>query len=757
MTAIAHVRVNTDGSMSKHDLSGSVGHLEGTSQLAGEFASSFKSKEWGEQAGIWHDLGKFKVAFQDYIRERTGFERDEAIEGGPGKVDHTAAGAIYAVNQMKEAGRILAYLIAGHHSGLPDWMRDEASGGSLSERLQESRHLNETLQAGVPDEILTCQKSLGLPCGKQFEPEHAHLIVRMLFSCLVDADFLDTEAFMSPEKSDSRRSEFDLKLLRKRYDQYMESKSTSAPDSSVNRIRKQILDDCRKGAELEPGFFSLTVPTGGGKTLASMGFALDHAILHGKQRIIVVIPYTSIIEQTAQVLREVFGEAAVLEHHSNLDPDRETLQSKLVTENWDAPIVVTTNVQLFESLFAARTSACRKLHNIVNSVVILDEAQMLPSEYLQPILSSLQGLVKLFGVSVVLCTATQPALEGRIGGIAGTGGFDGLTGIRELMKDRDALSKSMRRVNLTKFSDTDKLCEWSEIADALIKNEQVLCIVNSRKDCRELHALLPEGTVHLSALMCGEHRSHVIAQIKGKLKAGQAIRVVSTQLVEAGVDLDFPVVFRAMAGLDSIAQAAGRCNREGRLNELGHVFVFQPPKPAPMGLLRKGEESGKEMFRVASDAVAELSPDAFRRYFQLFYSKVVSFDGKGVMPLLAGPDARMFQIQFRTAAMKFKLIDDSSQKSIIVWYKSHRYDSQDLLETLKRIGPNRAIMRRLQRCIVNVPEWCFKSLQEQGVVSEITGPNGSLGLWAQCSPGLYDETFGLRLEGPVYQGDEFIC
>jgi CRISPR-associated endonuclease/helicase Cas3 len=767
---IAHVK---DGK--PHGLEG---HLCEVGKLAGEFAARFGNEDWAHLAGLWHDLGKYKADFQCYIRDRSGFEREEAEEGGPGKVDHTAAGAIHAMERVsaefirnmseqapsapadkieeraKELGRILGYLIAGHHSGLPDWIKEDASGRGLEERLQERRHLAESLEGGAPAGILDASIPITPPCGRRLDPEHCHLWIRMLFSCLVDADFLDTEAFMDPEKSSHRPGTADLMALRGKYDKSMAAMQACASDTLVNRLRQQILEDCRKGAELVPGLFSLTVPTGGGKTLASMGFALDHAIRHGKCRIVVVIPYTSIIEQTAKVLRDVFGDESVLEHHSNLDPDRETKASKLATENWDAPIVVTTNVQLFESLFAARTSACRKLHNLTDSVVILDEAQMLPPEFLKPILSGLRGLVVNFGVSVVLCTATQPALEGWIGSSAapqGKGGFKGLSGVRELMRDPVELSHRLRRVHLTRHPNGDEACSWDEIAQELKLHDQVLCIVNTRKDCRELHRLLPEGTIHLSALMCGEHRSQVIAEIKAELKAGKPIRVVSTQLVEAGVDIDFPVVYRAMAGLDSIAQAAGRCNREGKLpdGKLGKVVAFLPPKPAPQGLLRKGEDTGKEMFRVAPEAVAELSPEAFQRYFKSFFGRINSFDEKGIMPLLAGPDVQRFQIQFRTAAQRFNLIDDAAQKAVVVWFKTDRYDSRKLLETLKIVGPKRDIMRRLQRCTVTVPENAWKILKENGSITEVHGPEGPLDLWEQCD-GLYDKTFGLCLDNKDY-------
>jgi CRISPR-associated endonuclease/helicase Cas3 len=349
----------------------------------------------------------------------------------------------------------------------------------------------------------------------------------------------------------------------------MEEKTAQAPPTPVNVIRKEVLTACREAARDAAGLYSLTVPTGGGKTLSGLAFALEHAVRHGKSRIVYVIAYTSIIEQTAQVLSEIFGPENVVEHHSNLAPERETERSRLASENWDAPILVTTNVQFFESLYAARSSRCRKLHNLVNSVVILDEAQLLPPELLTPCVDVLNHLTRHYGVTVLLSTATQPALPG-------------LDPAREIVPDKIRLYETLKRTEIRFPDSLQEPTDWETVAEELRRHEQALCVVNTRRDCYDLFRLMPEGTIHLSALMCGEHRSQVIAEIKRHLKEGAPCRVISTQLVEGGVDLDFPVVYRALAGLDSIAQAAGRCNREGRLNaegRLGVVRVFVPPKP----------------------------------------------------------------------------------------------------------------------------------------------------------------------------------
>lgn len=742
---IAHVRRLADGEWQEHPL---AGHLLGTAKRAAAFAAPFKNEDWAYQAALWHDLGKFNPAWQAYLKGKSGYDPEAHLEGVPGKLDHSSAGALHAIKHLGPAGQIIAYLIAGHHAGLPDWAHETGIGGSLSVRLNAVENLAKALEGGISLDLLNPSALTSRP---SVDVQHFHLWIRMLFSCLVDADFLDTEAFMDPEKAEGRGTMIeDLVSLQTRFDAYMTAKQAGAADTPVNRVRQDVLAACRAGSGLEPGLFSLTVPTGGGKTLASMAFALEHAICFKKRRVIVVIPYTSIIEQTAAVLREVFGVNAVLEHHSNLDPEKETPQSRLASENWDVPIIVTTNVQFFESLFAARTSASRKLHNLVDSVVIMDEAQMLPPEYLRPILGVLQGLTRHFGVSALLCTATQPALAGRIG--SQKAAFQGLEGVRELMPDPGELSRNLRRVTLRPQHPELAPVVWKDLAAELSVHEQVLCIVNTRKDCRDLHALMPEGTIHLSALMCAEHRSTVITQIKAGLKDGKPVRVISTQLVEAGVDLDFPVVYRALAGLDSMAQAAGRCNREGKLNEggrLGEVVYFAPPKPTPPGLLRKGEEAGRETLRCFPELVANLNPEAFKHYFECFFGRVNTFDTKDMKGLLEA-DVHTGQFQFRTAATRFLLIDDQAQRALIVWYPPQKAEIQRLLEELRFSGPSRFRMRKLQRYTVNIPERAFNGLQERGEILEYGG------IWAQAVDGLYDRTLGLCPEGAAWNPETYI-
>ena len=736
---IAHAARNPDGSWrDPHDL---ADHLTGVAALAAGYARKFGAEEWAHLAGLWHDLGKYRPRFQNYIRQASGFEADAHIKSEAGKSPHSTAGALLACDRFGAAGRVLAYLIAGHHTGLYDWF------GGLDARLDstDSRdELNESLAEHPPANIL----DLGVftpdlraaPGGK----DGFALWVRILFSCLVDADFLDTEAYLDTGKSAQRGNWPDVQDLLKQFDRFMAGKLRAADSTPVNELRAEILRQCRNKAVEVPGLFSLTVPTGGGKTLSSLGFALEHAKRYTKRRIIYVIPYTSIIEQTADIFRDIFGEA-VIEHHSNaeVEPGAETNKSRLACENWDAPIVVTTNIQFFESLFAAKTSRCRKLHSIVDSVVVLDEAQLLPPEFLQPILNVLNLLTQHYGVTVVLCTATQPALATREYFDA-KNNMRGLDNVREIMGDPDALYQKLERVNVRLPADWNSPVSWGALADEISQHDSVLAIVNRRKDARELWQRMPERSVHLSALMCGEHRSQTIRQIKGRLTGNIPTRVVSTQLVEAGVDVDFPVVYRALAGLDSIAQAAGRCNREGRLAELGkqgEVVVFVPPQPAPPGLLRKGEDACRSALHGHTGKPLERA--LFARYFEKLYH-ACNLDAQGIGELLK-VDGQTLAVKFRSAAEKFKLIQDEDSAPVIVRYRGA--DGKDetidmLLNTLKKQGPERWLMRKLQRYTVNISRRDAVRLLAQGDVIEAVP-----GLFVQENDWLYHDQLGLIMDG----------
>ncbi|HSL82950.1 MAG TPA: CRISPR-associated helicase Cas3', partial [Thermoanaerobaculia bacterium] len=569
----------------------------------------------------------------------------------------------------------------------------------------------------VPDRFLRADG--GGRSRRSFE-----LWTRFLFSCLVDADSLDTEAFLNGDRRRLLPPPQSLSQLRGLLDEALESVMVRAEETRVNRARAEVLAACRAAAELPPGAFSLTVPTGGGKTLSAMAFALAHAENHGLERVIVAIPYTSIIEQNAAVYRGVFGAESVIEHHASLDPNEETLQNRMASENWDAPIIVTTNVQLFESLFANTRSRCRKLHNVVRSVLLLDEIQTLPSRYLQPIVEVLGELTEHYGCSVVLSSATQPALLRREALPAG------LDKVREIVPDPSRLFRNLERVEIDWERLTKRPVSWEELGAELEELEKVLVVVHRRQDARELAELLPEeGLFHLSALLCAAHRKARLEEIREHLEGPGPCRVVSTQLIEAGVDIDFPVVYRALAGLDSVAQAAGRCNREGRFRR-GRVVLFLAPTSPPAGTLRKGLEVTSAL--LAERGPLDLAdPNLYEEFFRQLYFRE-DLDGAHVQPLREG-------LEFASVARKVRLIEDGYTQPMVVPYGQ----GPERFIMVLRHGPSRDLLRALQPFLVNIPELDFQRLRAAGALHGT--PEEAPVLYALTAPyaRLYDDRFGM--------------
>ncbi len=537
-------------------------HEERVAKLCGKFLERIHSDlaPWGDLLGRWHDLGKYSKAFQDYLLRSNDF--NASCEGIGKRVDHSSAGAQHANNALpKGISRLFAYAIAGHHSGLADAHSTTGiTSSGLNERLRKPI---EPIQHLLPKEVLEAP-TLSIP-DLAFDTSNTGRLAfqtsafcRFLFSSLCDADFLATERFMSPKQFRQRPAakRRDLANMQMELNKFLNDLNKAQKASDVNGHRAEILYAARSAATHPPGFHSFTVPTGGGKTLASLSFGLAHALNHDLARVIYAIPYTSIIEQTADVFRNVFSSDPnrVLEHHSNVDPENESLVSRLASQNWDAPLVVTTNVQFFESLFANRTSHCRKLHRIAKSVIILDEAQMIPVDYLQPCLEMLRTLVDLFGCTIVLCTATQPAIGKR-------NDFQiGLPKVMEIIPDPRQLYSDMRRVDVKLIGEKSN----REVVELIANEGSSLCIVNTKKHALDLFELISkefprDQLFHLSTNMCAAHRKSKLDSIRARLNGEKKLpcTVVSTQLIEAGVDVDFPVVFRALSGLDSIAQAAG--------------------------------------------------------------------------------------------------------------------------------------------------------------------------------------------------------
>ncbi|MDD4961717.1 MAG: CRISPR-associated helicase Cas3' [Candidatus Marinimicrobia bacterium] len=707
-------------------------HLNNVAKLASEFAEPFGGQEWARLAGFWHDVGKYSNEFQKKLFDTNGIECH--LETKPGKVIHSQAGGHLAQKVMSGGmERIFCWLIMGHHAGLADFSSSDTGAKALEPKMRHPCESEEILK-NVPDKIKAQKEPTPPEILLQKPRVDISFLIRMLFSCVVDADFLDTEAFMDSERKNHRQSEYPtLSELLAAFDRHMDGLCHNAEETAVNQIRAQVLARCREMADCPPSAFSLTVPTGGGKTLASLAFALRHAMKHEKRRIIYVIPYTSIIEQTASVFRNIPGfENSVLEHHCNVwddDETKETVRRRLASENWDVPIVVTTSVQFFESLYAYKTSRCRKLHNIANSVVIFDEAQCFPPQYLRPVVSAIRELHRHYGVTPVLCTATQPVLTK-------TESFDfkfreGFESVIEIVERPDLLTERLQRVYVERFSNLDPVT-YEQIAESIrAEGQSVLCIVNRKQDARMLSQLLPEEqTIHLSTNMCAEHRFQTLEKIKQRLSArDHPLFVVSTSLVEAGVDLDFPVVYRALAGLDSIAQAAGRCNREGKLPNLGKTIVFVPQdQPAyvlsPASLAREHlrEERLSRIFQ----------PETFARYFEqrFFQLGEQSLDEKNIIGLLD----KHLEYSFRTAAERFRLIDDGWQLPLIVPFG----EAPEVVDRLIEWDARR-LFRKLQRYTVSIPKKVMWLLLDEGHARELPEYPGTYYL---LNKGLYTDRFG---------------
>lgn len=719
-------------------------HLDKVAHSAATFADVFGARDWGDVLGRCHDLGKLSDEFQHYLHKEGAASVDAAVEdeSTAGKrVDHSTFGARFVAEDVgKVFGQILAFCIAGHHTGLPD----ETSADDATQR-STLRHKLDPVKYSIPSisglEIELPPLKLSLKptgAGREDAPFQLAFFTRMLFSCLVDADRTRTEEFCDPIASAERsqfaeRSRPSLASLKEQLDVSLRNKQRDATPTDVNRQRTIVLECCRTAADMQPGFFSLNVPTGGGKTLSSLAFALQHALKYDLRRVVVAIPFTSIIEQTADVYRAALGPlaaAGLIEHHTNLQPARDTRSNQLGAENWDAPLIVTTNVQLLESLFAYRTTPCRKLHNLARSVIVLDEAQTIPVELLKPALAALRELVLNYGCSIVICTATQPALEHRADFAIG------LEAVRPIIPDAVPLFHALKRVEVRPVG---KLTD-DELASCLAHERSALCIVNTRKHASRLYDLLakrsePGECFHLSTWMCGEHRRAVLKKVRRRLKAQQSCRVISTQLVEAGVDLDFPVVYRAEAGFDSIAQAAGRCNREGLL-PIGVTYLFEAEDKPPAGLLRAAAEVGRELLPSHPDPLAS---EAIEAYFQLFYwSQKSIWDKHHVMDKMKFDSQRgRALLQFREVADAFRIIRDDQLPILIPCYKKAILLKNKLMSGSVGFIPQ----RELQPYLVSVRKEAVQQMLRRGFVTEHES-----GVWLLLNRSLYSKHKGLDPE-----------
>lgn len=703
-------------------------HLRDVAALAAGFAAEFGAEAAGRRLGLWHDAGKFAPRWQQYLVDN---HAGRVPKGGP---DHKAAGAALAY----ELGNAwpLAMLVQAHHGGL---RTREDLAAFLKKRGEEpeTRAAIALARAALPE--LAEPGRVPLPAHATGGPLGAELFFRMLFSALIDADRLDTEGHDRPERTAARGGAAPLAELWRRLER-AQAAFADAEQTPVNRVRADIYADCLAAAEQEPGLFRLAVPTGGGKTRSGMAFALRHALRHGMRRVIVAVPFITITEQTAQTYRAMFAEAddaapAVLEHHSGPkapddDRDADDLWPRLAAENWDAPIIVTTTVQLFESLFAARTSAIRKAHRLANSVIILDEAQALPGHLLDPILDAVRGLCRDYHTTVVLSTATQPAFE-IIPAFAGAGG-------REIVPHPERHFAALRRVAYEWRH--EPALAWEEVAGLMRAEKSALAVLNTKRDALDLlEALHDPAALHLSTMLCGAHRQRVIAEVRRRLAAGEPCRLVATQVVEAGVDLDFPLVVRALGPLDGIIQAAGRCNREGRLAAPGRVIVFRPEGDRmPAGNYRTA--AGITDTMIGSGTLDPDDPVVARAYFTRLFQTVTT-DREGIQALRG-------RLDYPAIAERFKMIDDDSEVVAISGYGAEDERSQvaGLLAELRRGTPRaRAVWRELQPYLVNVRRREAATYRNEGFLVEVTE---GLGEWL----GRYDSVRGMVAADQDYIG-----
>ncbi|CAM2005593.1 CRISPR-associated helicase Cas3' [Acanthopleuribacter pedis] len=737
-----------------------IDHLNGTGDKAKNHAAKLDLENYALWMGRWHDLGKYRPNFQDYLRGLRSFPNPE-------DKSHKWAGAAWA--NALAGGAPMAWLIAGHHGGLLDrtslraFFNDPAKTkkGQLGQAHVE---LNEVIATGrVPESLLQKPEFTLHP---NFSPKAPYatleLMLRFLFSMLVDADHTDTAEHFDPEQATTRDAlhaqQNSLAELKHKLDTHLDA-FRDAPDTPVNRMRAQVLHHCREAAAHKPGLFHLTVPTGGGKTLSSMAFALDHALTHRGlndlpyERIIVVLPFTSIIEQSAATYRAIFGEANVLEHHANWEADednadkrnRAAYQHKLLCENWDAPIIVTTAVQFLETLHAHKTSRCRKLHRVLNSVVVMDEVQTLPVHLLRVTLDTLAALVADFGTSLVLCTATQPALSEP--DILRTRDRD--TRCRNILPQphpiippdvERAMFDQMRRVQVHTPLENEHPDDWSALTERASSHRDVLIIVDRRQAAYELAQDLGEDWLYLSGAMVAAHRSWVVAEVKRRLAADIPCKLVSTQIIEAGVDVDFPVVYRAMAGYEALAQSAGRCNRNGLRRDdtngepiPGDFYLFLAPQAPPKGLLKAGYSIARSGFK--NQAIDLHDPALFPTYFRDLYQSA-QLDAKELMP--ARKDHALRQI-----GENYQLIDNKHQVQVVVPWSAEALaalypDDGSLTEKEreqrdKMLGqrqrfelafqryreagkPDKGDMRLLNQSMVAVPEKVVRRLMTEGAV-----------------------------------------
>ena len=749
-------------------------HIEGVAQHCAQFLEQAGLPELaplGRLLAQLHDAGKAQPAFQRYILGKS-----------TAKAPHSVAGALLATSllyelseelQLKKLPRIsqlLAYAISGHHRGLYDYigleakLKDRETKDRCKKTAEALTNLRSEIQSWAKEHAKATETALRELAKQVGATEQAQALIRLLFSCLVDADFLDTEAFMDEERKGRRHEATSgyasLEVLRDRLTKHIEGFSRAG---AINEARRAFLNQCRThGRTCPKGYYSLFLPTGGGKTLSSMAWALETALKHEAQRIIYVIPYTSSITQTAGIFREIFGEEHVLEHHSDISfagdeasQEAERYErTRLLAENWDAPIIVTTNVQFFESLFSHKVSRNRKVHSIANSVVVFDEVQMFPTEFLSPMLRLLDDLKHIYGTQLLFCSATLPPFDkDHSSAFKKVNDYHQLSdAIQPIVPEDPELFKVFDRVI---YHLEEKTYATEELAQALGQHASALCIVNSRRDASQLYrALLETGkeaqeVIHLSRNMCSAHLKERIAEIRQRLKEDIPTIVISTQLIEAGVDIDLPIVYRAMSGLDSIVQAGGRCNREGKRPAPGEVYVFSLSDGGKaFGAIAQGQHATRFLLDNDKEPTRSSMPlELIEAYYNRYYASVGSFDEKNIVGSLYDEDeAKRWRFDFEQASDAFRLIDNVDHNLFVPYARG-----KELIEELQRqtLRLDRRTMRELQQYHVSISKWKYEELMAARLLSEVVVNRDTKQTILVLAPQGYDEALGVCTTNPL--------
>lgn len=749
-------------------------HIEGVAHHCALFLEEAGLPELaplGSLLAQLHDAGKAQPAFQRYILR----ESDQ-------KAPHSATGALLAtcmlyelseelqLKKLPRTSQLLAYAISGHHRGLYDYieLRKELEKKEIEERYAKTTealpNIKSELQTWVEEYAEATETSLKELAKQVGTTEQAQALIRLLFSCLVDADFLDTEAFMDEERKGRRQEATSgyapLEILRDRLTKHMEGFST---EGKINEARRAFLNQCRAHGHTCPkGYYSLFLPTGGGKTLSSMAWALETALNHKAQRIIYVIPYTSIITQTAGIFREIFGEENVLEHHSDISFSGDEAsqeaeryeRTRLLAENWDAPIIVTTNVQFFESLFSHKVSRSRKVHSIANSVVVFDEVQMFPTKFLHPMLRLLEDLRWIYSTQLLFCSATLPPFDkDHSSPFKKVNDFHQLSdAIQPIVPEDPELFKVFNRVI---YHLEEKEYTTKELAEELAQHTSALCVINSRRDASQLYRALlemgkePQDVIHLSRNMCSAHLKKCISEVRQRLKAGLPTLVISTQLIEAGVDIDLPIVYRAMGGLDSIVQAGGRCNREGKRPVPGEVYVFSLSDGGKaVGAIAQGQNATRFLLDNDKEHTRPSMPlELIEAYYNRYYASIESFDTKNIAESLYDEDeAKRWRFDFQQASEDFQLIDNVDRDLFVPYGKG-----KELLEGLQKhtLYLNHRTLRELQQYHVAISKWRYEELEKARLLSEVVVDRETGKSILVLEPQGYDEALGVCATNPL--------